>query len=264
MKMTCKEQAEAHYIGKPHARKLTVRLIRDEMYAKIDPDVLKSNLYKDGSKFHCTLCDMSLSSEHIMLSHFTGKKHQARANNDGTTPKEGETEKKEKKEKKEKTPKSTNGAGPTVQMQEHPLATAVDMEIDTFQCELCRVSLSTQALLDGHLAGKKHKARMNATEEKGNFYCEVCNVSTTDQVALEKHIAGKKHKAVLNRQVQGKMTAAPVKVAKAPAVVGPGQQQFFCATCNISMTCQDHLDAHMNGNKHLAVVRMQERDGFMN
>ena len=119
-----------------------------------------------------------------------------------------------------------------------------------FDCDLCNVKSTSQVDLDTHRAGKKHKRKLQMSqdfdllskedklnekfgmpEKKFPFGCELCNVKSTCQMSLDIHRAGKTHQKKLE--------------------MSQTLSEFYCNLCNINSTCQMSLDIHKAGKTHL-------------
>jgi len=121
---------------------------------------------------------------------------------------------------------------------------------NTFRCEPCLVSMSSQDTFDAHILGKKHqktlaKANVGGGQADVNkFRCEPCGINVTSAMMLEAHQKGAKHLKKMNQPSNGESAATTPKTAKKPAEV------FRCEVCVISASSQDALNAHLVGKAH--------------
>ncbi|XP_074296399.1 uncharacterized protein LOC141626559 isoform X2 [Silene latifolia] len=150
---------------------------------------------RDSEKLFCSLCGVSTTSELTMNSHLQGRKHKAKV--------------------------ARFKASDTTPSLQHvsTLSSEQENSSDTkeWDCSLCQVSVTSEALLASHLQGKKHKAKEAklqtgeiidsiqvmsvpssggiATDSDNQWHCSVCGVSASSENNLNAHLQGKKHKA---------------------------------------------------------------------
>lgn len=119
------------------------------------------------------------------------------------------------------------------------IAEGASGEPTTFPCELCNISLNSQAILDTHLSGKKHLKAVADGEKAKNggaaaaettFKCDVCNVAAPSQEDLDKHLNGKRHQKAIGGGVSGVNGENGVSPAKAPKKE-IDLTQFYCEIC---------------------------------
>lgn len=130
-----------------------------------------------------------------------------------------------------------------------------------------------------------------APGERQLFYCKLCDISTTSEQLLQMHYNGAKHERKLRAQFFGgspaeaaaalvaintsganRTEAVDGKIAEKSAIVGnvtePNSNptfyayrtpsgQFYCPTCDISITSDTQLKQHLESKKHIR--RMQEK-----
>ncbi|KAK9698153.1 hypothetical protein RND81_08G085600 [Saponaria officinalis] len=166
-----------------------------------------------STKWFCSVCGVSTTSEVTLNAHFQGKKHKA-------------------KEARFKATNSTN----TISMGGDSLlpVSTLNSKQEKWECSLCQVSACSEMLLRSHFQGKKHKAKEaklhsgeitvnidgvlgeksqevlsvsssneNATETDKQWYCSLCGVSASSENNLNDHLKGKKHKAKAGLPQQG-------------------------------------------------------------
>ncbi|XP_074296106.1 uncharacterized protein LOC141623860 isoform X1 [Silene latifolia] len=158
---------------------------------------------RDSEKLFCSLCGVSTTSELTMNSHLQGRKHKA----------------KEARFKASDTTPSLQHVSTLSSEQEN------SSDTKEWDCSLCQVSVTSEALLASHLQGKKHKAKEaklqtgeiidsiqvmsvpssggNATDSDNQWHCSVCGVSASSENNLNAHLQGKKHKAKVGSTEKG-------------------------------------------------------------
>jgi len=149
---------------------------------------------------------------------------------------------------------------------------------NSFNCDVCTLEFTSQAIMDAHLAGSKHQRRVQGNEllwklqqtetcftqdeETGKLTCLTCHVELTSPQLLEAHLLGTKHKnkvsGVGGNAGTGGNAAAPKRPADgsepSPAKKRnpiPGTDKYFCDTCQTSCNSDAQWDQHLNSKKHL-------------
>ncbi|XP_045925799.1 zinc finger protein 385B-like isoform X2 [Micropterus dolomieu] len=106
-----------------------------------------------------------------------------------------------------------------------------------------------------------------AKETKSNkkhLHCPTCKVTVNSSSQLEAHCSGSKHKQMLDGpsssqpQRRIKMTSSPRPMcrikqrmgSKTRAVVGVSSQPFHCEMCQVSVNSETQLKQHMNSRRH--------------
>lgn len=170
----------------------------------------------------------------------------------------------------------------------HPGAGSMPMvEIinNEYRCIPCVAICNTRQMLDAHLAGRKHVAKINLCGGEANFKsiaeipelpptqtltpagkkrknkdrgdaptatidCDLCSVSTPNKDHYDSHVNGKKHLAKVAKldQSAGGDSAAPTV--------------FRCEECNIGTTNAEALELHRQGKKHMAKVAKGPAETF--
>ena len=79
-----------------------------------------------------------------------------------------------------------------------PPAPAEEVASVSLHCELCGVSVTSQALMREHLRGRKHRdaARFKEAACEGRF-CATCGLAFTSAAQLKEHCNGKTHRSRL-------------------------------------------------------------------
>ena len=125
--MTGEEDLRAHKGGKKHQAKLASTNLTGG--AKANPQTLTS---KQPTRFHCLLCDLTLTGPVDLENHKAGKAHQT---------------------------KLTQGLNPKKEDPERHF-----LESNMLRCNLCNVKFTGDVDLRAHMAGKKHKAKLGAAK----------------------------------------------------------------------------------------------------
>ncbi|XP_068440028.1 zinc finger protein 385C-like isoform X2 [Clinocottus analis] len=103
-----------------------------------------------------------------------------------------------------------------------------------------------------------------AKSDKKPFHCPTCKVTVNSSSQLESHCSGLKHKQILDghhgsqSQRRVKMTSSPRPTSrirqrmgnKTRAVVGVSSQPFHCALCQVSVNSETQLKQHMSSRRH--------------
>uniref|UniRef100_UPI0037E8B474 zinc finger protein 385B-like n=1 Tax=Semicossyphus pulcher TaxID=241346 RepID=UPI0037E8B474 len=99
---------------------------------------------------------------------------------------------------------------------------------------------------------------------KKHLHCPTCKVTVNSSSQLEAHCSGSKHKQMLDghngsqSQRRVKMTSSPRPTCrikqrmgtKTRAVVGVSHQPFHCEMCQVSVNSETQLKQHMNSRRH--------------
>ncbi|KAM3859947.1 zinc finger protein 385D-like [Diretmus argenteus] len=109
--------------------------------------------------------------------------------------------------------------------------------------------------------GAKEAKRSNT---KQLLHCPMCKVTVNSSSQLEAHYSGSKHKQVLDSQ-SGSQSQRRVKMSSLPrpacrtkqrmgsksrAVVGVSNQPFHCELCQLSVNSETQLKQHMSSRRH--------------
>uniref|UniRef100_A0A665TIQ6 C2H2-type domain-containing protein n=1 Tax=Echeneis naucrates TaxID=173247 RepID=A0A665TIQ6_ECHNA len=102
------------------------------------------------------------------------------------------------------------------------------------------------------------------SNKKQHLHCPTCKVTVNSSSQLEAHCSGSKHKQMLDGQNNShsprrvKMTSLPRPAcrikqrmgSKPRAVVGVSSQPFHCELCQVSVNSETQLKQHMNSRRH--------------
>ncbi|XP_040923342.1 zinc finger protein 385B-like [Toxotes jaculatrix] len=102
------------------------------------------------------------------------------------------------------------------------------------------------------------------SNKKQHLHCPTCKVTVNSSSQLEAHCSGSKHKQMLDGQ-NSSQSQRKVKMASSPrpasrikqrmgsktrAVVGVSSQPFHCELCQVSVNSETQLKQHMNSRRH--------------
>ncbi|XP_013391414.1 uncharacterized protein LOC106159638 [Lingula anatina] len=113
------------------------------------------------------------------------------------------------------------------------------------------VSLTTAA---SALTVSSASAPQSTQELNPDIYCKICEVSFNSPKQAEQHYQGKMH----GKRLKASHVATNPVTNESAGNVKQGSK-FICFVCHIHVTSQDQLDCHLQGAKHLAKLKMQER-----
>jgi len=205
---------ESHMQGKKHANKAQ-----------------KKELGDTPTTLSCSICAVSTTCKDAYDMHVNGKKHAAKV---ASLEKNGEGGEK-----------------------------ASDKE--SFHCEFCDVTVNNKDIFESHRNGKRHaeKVRKIAEGDSGvasqSFACELCQITVTSQTLLDAHLAGKKHM----KKLGGGGGAESAVVGGGGATNGatngakpakPAPETITCEVCKVTVNCQQLMDLHLKGKKHLKAI----------
>ncbi|KAG5238627.1 hypothetical protein OIU76_015103 [Salix suchowensis] len=182
--------------------------------------------------------------------------------------------------------------------------------LKAWTCAICQVTTQSEAVLNSHLQGSRHKAACERLKVKiseppsvttattgVDVTCVVCQLTLKSHEDVSSHLQGKRHKRaceLLNSKNQASSSnVSPASVGKQAnfAETKPEKltinnsdppenripeakkqenlmesrfveirnSKWWCTICNISCTCEEHMQIHLNAKKHLA--RMRALDG---
>ncbi|KAI9121705.1 hypothetical protein K1719_008738 [Acacia pycnantha] len=147
-------------------------------------------------------------------------------------------------------------------------------------CAICQLTVPSEANLNSHLQGRKHKAACEAlnTKTKGTpvkdtgsgaspqvsasqneqktWTCEICQLTILSFADLNSHLQGRKHKAsceALSANTKGTVVADTGSEAF-PQVSGSKNEQtkWTCDICQMSKLSEANFKSHLQGKKHKA------------
>ncbi|KAG6390014.1 hypothetical protein SASPL_151492 [Salvia splendens] len=131
---------------------------------------------------------------------------------------------------------------------------------DNLVCDLCVASCSSALVMQQHLRGRKHKAKISFNKRKRESNtttaskprCDLCEIWCCDVGALQMHFKGQKHMAKV-QELQLCKERGGQKSSKAPII---------CEVCGVSCMNQDSFEQHLKGRQH-AVKQDLKRRGLL-
>ncbi|KAH8397993.1 hypothetical protein KR222_009177, partial [Zaprionus bogoriensis] len=267
--MTSMKSAKDHYESKAHDRHISAWLAKNYTEAGLQTPPVK-RLVKEGptgpNAFHCTLCDLALTSKTHARQHYAGRKHQlveqrrSKPSGSGyynaegmwvrTGTKAGETLLGDGMESPRPIEVMTsNGrqpgarnepvAAPSAAPSGAPAAAAAAVLADSLTCSICRISVTSASQIKMHLDGAKHQRnlRKQSLEENGG------NGSALLQLP--------EHTLAL---LPGVELDGELAMHRTPS------GSYYCKLCNKAMNHISILQQHLQGKKHLKTVRIQQSD----
>ncbi|XP_022081041.1 zinc finger protein 346-like [Acanthaster planci] len=214
--LNSKTQADMHYAGKVHQKKLRQQALAESL-AIIAPDIVPPVTPPNSSSPsapakeksipllpHCSVCGLTFTGLGEVQTHLTGARHARKLR---------ELAEKEKLEQAQKEKPVNPSSVP-----------------DCFYCKHCDVVCTSQTQLDQHFSGSKHKYVMEAAKNAAScrlttppttateaempastvYACPPCNVTANSEQQYLQHCASVKHKNKLqNRPGKGKFRDQP-------------------------------------------------------
>ncbi|KAM9817530.1 zinc finger protein 385D-like [Neosynchiropus ocellatus] len=225
-------QAEAHYKGHKHARKLKVlETQRKQKYGSFPPADGRNKAKEKGCVGGCA-DTVDLCGDSAGLS--SSSKHE---DGNGATPTWSSE------------PRRMESVC-TPQQYSHSGAPLTDLPSDGLTCGLARRCLETSGRQgeDGLLQAKpKH------------LHCPTCKVTVNSSAQLEAHSNGSKHKQKLGAHIgqsqhRFKMFSSPRQnVRPKPSHKSrrvESSQPFHCSRCRVTVNSETQLKQHMNSRRH--------------
>ncbi|XP_071742182.1 uncharacterized protein [Rutidosis leptorrhynchoides] len=181
----------------------------------------------DLQEWRCELCQISAPCEKSLNDHLAGKKHQAKMealngskNGDELAPRN--------------IMKSVNKQPVETKIS----ATCVSFDLQEWSCELCQISAPCEKSLNDHLAGKKHRSKLEG-------------------------LNGSKNGGELGpRNIKKSVDKQPLETKNSATCVSFDLQEWSCELCQISAPCEKSLNDHLAGKKHQA--KMEDLNGSKN
>ncbi|XP_041671955.1 zinc finger protein 385C-like [Cheilinus undulatus] len=249
-------QAEAHYKGHKHARKLKAL-------------EMQRNRQKNGYSPSATGRDREKGAMQVD-SHFkdkTGPVHPQPAQQQlenvlGSSA--ASTPSSQPSPTDESLPHS-----PPLSPRVSPGPQPLDPSSDPAPMEGCSPATSTASPSDtqqGFPGGEEEEVKVEEVKsnKRKHFHCPTCKVTVNSSSQLEAHCSGSKHKQMLDghnssqSQRRVKMISSPrsngrIKQrmgSKTRVVLGVSSQPFHCEMCQVSVNSETQLKQHMNSRRH--------------
>ncbi|KAL0984420.1 hypothetical protein UPYG_G00141210 [Umbra pygmaea] len=255
-------QAEAHYKGHKHARKLKA------MDSQMTPSRGKSSMAgresdrergrTTGSEALPTLMDTRLTEKNGLLALQSVIRPTLDDTIQGVSPNLAPT-----------LETSALDASDLVSPQVSPAASQLsELTSDlihmngsslTLQCDQQMETIKGQGGSPGATSGKEETEEGNKRPPaKQNLQCPMCNITVNSSSQLEAHYRGSKHKQMRESQAgaqvrrRGKATSSPRMTCrtKQPARVAVDSQPFHCKMCEVSVNSETQLKQHMSSRRH--------------
>nr|XP_043606119.1 zinc finger protein 346-like isoform X2 [Erigeron canadensis] len=171
---------------------------------------------------YCHICDVACSSQDVFQTHVAGKKHSAKAIMQAASS------------------KGNFNLTSECSLEAQPITGGSQMKPDipqSFSCELCKISCTSNELLNMHLTGKKHLKKLRKSEPMPDvLLTPVASLETPPTKLMENPESGPSMKVDLH---EGKLTR--------------------CELCGISCNTYDMLKKHFTGKKHLKNLEKSEK-----
>ncbi|KAI9121579.1 hypothetical protein K1719_008612 [Acacia pycnantha] len=159
----------------------------------------------------------------------------------------------------------------------YPQISATENVQKEWTCAICQLTMPSEANLNSHLQGRKHKAACEALNTKTKatpvkdtrseaspqvsasqneqkmWTCEICQLTKLSYPALNSHLQGKKHKAAskaLNMKTEG-TAGTDTGNGSSPHVSASTnvQKTWTCDICHLTMF-EANMNSHLQGKKH--------------
>ncbi|XP_073828342.1 uncharacterized protein isoform X2 [Musca autumnalis] len=285
LKMNSVISAKDHYESKSHDKSITNWITKNYTEKGINPPEIV-RFYKQGpvgpNAFHCDLCDLKLTSVTHAQQHYAGKKHQmvlsqrSKPSGAGYYNNEGKWARVSTKA----FPKSADrrfGIG-----EQFFYSSSNDNVTTTTADESSSSVVSSPPQLPEENTEVKPSKIAKTTEPDSNLYCAVCNVSARSALQLAMHLSGIKHQKKLKASgVEITNTGhAPTSTTTTDATIQAAavslkdnvlnsvineqkldtidlsmyrtpSGQYYCQTCNLTITNLLSLEQHLKGKRHL-------------
>ncbi|XP_020581434.1 zinc finger protein 346-like isoform X2 [Phalaenopsis equestris] len=172
----------------------------------------------------CTVCNVVCNSAKVFAAHLSGEKHALKAL--GT---------------------SYPTMAPKVMAHIKKTSYAKKSAFQTFTCEVCKIDCNGQQTLYTHKMGKKHKANLQNLQEKTTPKPSAASAGHNETANLES----------LKKKPSGK---EGVQVEREKVVQGGDAEEsiMICNLCDIACNSKAVYELHVNGRKHLSMIKKQE------
>lgn len=285
--MTSMKSAKDHYESKSHDRHISAWLAKNYTEAGLQTPPIK-RLVKEGptgpNAFHCTLCDLALTSKTHARQHYSGRKHQlveqrrSKPSGAGYYNAEGKWVRTGTKAEPAIPDDGRFGIG-----ELHLNAATGGDVADTTTSQEPR-AIEVMMTRNGRRNKDEVSAAMAAVLAE-SLMCKICKISVTSASQIKMHLDGAKHQKNLRKQMleedSGSAAAATSSssqlqeqqqaVATLPASIDLSSEyllyrtpsgSYYCKLCNKAMNHISILHQHLQGKKHLKTVRQQNDKGL--
>ncbi|XP_075156076.1 zinc finger matrin-type protein 1-like [Haematobia irritans] len=277
--------ARDHYESKAHDKALTGWIRRNYTDKGLDAPQIR-RYHRQGpagpDAFHCDLCDLKLTSLTHAEQHYSGRRHlmvlskRGKPSGDGYYNNEGKWVRLSTKAFP-KTPDRRFGIGEQFQTVESDTVSTTSDEVGNANLQVT-ISPKAPKIVKQDITAKP--AKIPKVDENDRNFCAICRVSVTSALQMTMHLSGVKH--------QKKLKASGVEITNTGhlpfssivdattndtatlsdnvlnSVVNDNKPdptdlsmyrtpsgQYYCKTCNITITNLNALDQHLKGKRHL-------------
>lgn len=278
--MTSMKSAKDHYESKSHDRHISAWLAKNYTEAGLQTPPVK-RLVKEGptgpNAFHCTLCDLALTSKTHARQHYAGRKHQlveqrrSKPSGAGYYNTEGNWVRTGSKAEPGVSDDGRFGIG---ELFLSPRGDVTDNSSTSISSQEPRpIEVMTTN-------GRKSKAEevsaaTTAVLAEG-LMCKICKISVTSASQIKMHMDGAKHQKNLRKQMMeddssGSASSSQLEQQTMLATVDLNNDyllyrtpsgSYYCKLCNKAMNHISILQQHLQGKKHLKTVRQQIDKGL--
>lgn len=285
--MTSMKSAKDHYESKSHDRHISAWLAKNYTEAGLQTPPVK-RLVKEGptgpNAFHCTLCDLALTSKTHARQHYSGRKHQlveqrrSRPSGAGYYNTEGKWVRTGSKAEPGVPDDGRFGIG---ELFLPPRGDVTDTTSST--------SISSQEprpievmTTNGRKSKVEEVSAATAAVLAESLMCKICKISVTSASQIKMHLDGAKHQKNLRKQsmeddgsgsgsVSGSASSSQLEQPTMLATVDSNNDyllyrtpsgSYYCKLCNKAMNHISILQQHLQGKKHLKTVRQQIDKGL--
>ncbi|XP_039991772.1 zinc finger protein 385C-like isoform X2 [Xiphias gladius] len=261
-------QAEAHYKGHKHARKLkALETQRNRQKNGHSP----STKGKDRERERGMTGGGTVPTD-SRLKHKKGPSTFSQPAQEQTENTHGSSLAAAPSTQPSSTDSSSSLRSPQLSPQVSPGTQLSDLATESPPVEGCSPAASSAPCSDprgSSMGGEEEVARVDEAKEaksnkKQDFRCPTCKVSVNSSSQLEAHCSGSKHKQMLDGQNSSqsqrrlRVTSTPRPTcrikqrthSKTRAVVGVSGQHFHCKLCQVSVNSETQLKQHMNSRRH--------------
>ena len=124
----------------------------------------------------------------------------------------------------------------------------VETTTHQFHCAICNINCMNEFSLLQHLAGEKHKKKVQGAAPV--LQCKVCDVTCSSEFSLLQHLSGAPHK---KRIAEGSGNTNSTNAAA--AIPGqpqqqPQEQQWYCEACRVGCPTEESYKQHISGKRH--------------
>uniref|UniRef100_A0A8C5E686 Zinc finger protein 385D-like n=1 Tax=Gouania willdenowi TaxID=441366 RepID=A0A8C5E686_GOUWI len=257
-------QAEAHYKGHKHARKLKAL-------------EMQRNRQKNAQKSH-SIAEKGKDGEKEMMGEETALTDALTKDKSGLAILPPATQQTEKIQENSTSSSSQvspidshSSSSPPLSPKASTGSQLTDLPSKDLHSDGCDHATSSPQRLDpqdGSVGAEEEQAKgeeaKDSKTDKKPLHCPACKVTVNSNSQLEAHCSGSKHKQMLDGQNSNhsqrrvKLTSSPRTTChikqrmsnKPRAVVSVTNKPFYCELCQVSVNSETQLKQHMNSRRH--------------